>query len=67
MAINVWLECEDAQQPFHYILTLGDKTSAIGWLFALSKFPSSLAGHKAHLMVACQLATLVIQHVLCLA
>jgi hypothetical protein len=67
MAINVWLECHDANSPLHCILALGDNTSAIGWLFASSKFPSSSPAHKAHLMVARQLASLVIQHDHCLA
>jgi hypothetical protein len=59
-------ECEDAEQPLHCILTLSNNMSAIGWLFTSSKFPSSLAAHKEHLMVACQLATLVLQHDHCL-
>jgi hypothetical protein len=67
MAINVWLECEDATLDHECILALGDNTSAIGWLFASSKFPSSSAAHKAHLMVARQLATVVIATDHCLA
>jgi hypothetical protein len=48
-------------------LALGDNTSAIGWLFTLSKFASSSIAHTAHLRVACQLATLVLENNHCLA
>jgi hypothetical protein len=67
MVINVWLEIEDATEPHECILALGDNTSAIGWLFTSSKFPSSSIAHKAHLMVARQLATLVLESDHCLA
>jgi hypothetical protein len=67
MVVNVWLEIEDSSDDHHCILALGDNTSAIGWLFTSSKFPSSSLAHKAHLMVARQLATLVLKNDHCLA
>jgi hypothetical protein len=67
MVVNVWLEIDDATEAHQCILALGDNTSAIGWLFTSSKFPSSSLAHKAHLMVARQLATLVLNHDHCLA
>jgi hypothetical protein len=67
MVVTVWLEIEDASSPHQCILALGDNTSALGWLFTSSKFPSSSLAHKAHLMVARQLATLVLDNDHCLA
>jgi hypothetical protein len=67
MVINVWLECESSHDPHQCILALGDNMSAIGWLFTSSKFPSESPAHKAHLMVARQLASLLLKHDHCLA
>ncbi len=67
MVVNVWLEIEDASATHQCILALGDNTSAIGWLFTSSKFPSSSLAHKAHLMVARKLASLVLENDHCLA
>jgi hypothetical protein len=67
MAINVWLKCEDTSIAHECILALSDNTSTIGWLFTSSKFPSSSVAHKAHLMVARQLATAVMSNDHCLA
>lgn len=67
MVINVWLECEDARNEHECILALGDNTSAIGWLFSSSKFPASSPAHKAHLLAARQLATLLLHEDHCLA
>jgi hypothetical protein len=67
MVVNVWLECEDSRKTFQCILALGDNTSAIGWLFASSKFPSESPAHRAHLLVARQLASLLLLHDHCLA
>jgi hypothetical protein len=67
MAINIWLECESSTEPLQCILALGDNTSAIGWLFASSKFASSSHAHRAHLLVSQQLATVLLQHDHCLA
>jgi hypothetical protein len=67
MVVNVWLECEASQSPHQCILALGDNTSAIGWLFTSSKFPAESPAHRAHLMVACQLTSLLLRHDHCLA
>ncbi len=67
MVVTVWLEIEAASSPHQCILALGNNTSALGWLFTSSKFPSSSLAHKAHLMVARQLATLVLDNDHCLA
>jgi hypothetical protein len=67
MVVNIWLECEDSTEAFQCILALGDNISAIGWLFTSSKFPSDSPAHKAHLMVARQLASLLHIHDHCLA
>jgi hypothetical protein len=48
-------------------LALADNTLAIGWLFMSSKFPASSLTYKAHLMVAQQLASLLLKHNHCLA
>ncbi len=62
MVVNVWLECEDSQTDLQCILALGNNTSAIAWLFASSKFPSESPAHRAHLLVARQLASLLLMH-----
>ena len=69
MVVNVWLECIDAAPgSLPCILALGDSTSAIGWLFKSSKLEAIHgAGHDAHLFVARQLATVLIDHEACLA
>jgi hypothetical protein len=67
MVVNVWLGIEDVSDAHQCILALGDNTSAIGWLFTSSKFLSLSLAHKAHLMVAPQLATLVLTNNHCLA
>ena len=64
MAVNVWLECleSDAQDC---ILSIGDNTSAVGWLHKSSRFNS--ATQEAHLMVARRVALLVLDANCCLA
>jgi hypothetical protein len=40
MAITLWIitiECDEQHTKHEYILSLGDNTSAIGWLFRSSK------------------------------
>jgi hypothetical protein len=68
MAVNVWLECLDAQPDDHLcILSLGDNTSAVGWLHNSSKLDTKLACHAAHLKVARHVAQLVLDADCCLA
>ena len=64
MAVNVWLECleSDAQDC---ILSIGDNTSAVGWLHKSSRF--NLETQEAHLMVARRVALLVLDADCCLA
>ena len=64
MAVNVWLECmeSDAQDC---ILSIGDNTSAVGWLHKSSHF--KLAAQEAHLMIARRMALLVLDANCCLA
>jgi hypothetical protein len=67
MVINIWLECIDSPTDQDCILTVGDSTSAIGWLFKSSGFILTSSEYDAHLMVARHLATLLIKHGKCLA
>ena len=64
MAVNVWLECmeSDAQDC---ILSIGDNTSAVGWLHNSSHF--KLATQEAHLMIARRVSLLVLDANCCLA
>ena len=64
MAVNVWLECmeSDAQDC---ILSIGDNTSALGWLHNSSHV--KLAAHEAHLMIVRRVAILVLDANCCLA
>ena len=67
MVINVWLECLEPDIDQDCILAIGDRTSAIGWLFKSSGFDSNGTEHAAHLMVARHLASLLLKHNCCLA
>ena len=67
MVINVWLECLEPDVDQDCILAIGDSTSAIGWLFKSSSFDASGTDHTAHLMVARNLASLLLKHNCCLA
>jgi hypothetical protein len=68
MAINIWLECRDANQGQHpCILALGDSTSAIGWIHSTARLKPKWRAHKAHLLVARKIARLVMEAECCLA
>jgi hypothetical protein len=67
MVTNIWLECLDSKGNQDCILAVGDSTSAIGWLFKSAGFNSKDGEHDAHLIVARQLASLLIGHNCCLA
>jgi len=68
MAICIHLElidCESASYPC--ILSLGDSTSAIGWLHNTSRLLPNEECHAAHLFVARSIATTVMNNGACLA
>ena len=68
MVVNVWLECIDAVPgELPCILAIGDSSSAIGWLFKTSGMDLSEPVHRAHLMVARHLASIVLENDCCLA
>ena len=64
MAVNVWLECMESDAQ-NCILSIGDNTSAVGWLQNSSCF--TLAAHEAHPMIAMHVALLVLDANCCLA
>jgi hypothetical protein len=66
MAINIWLECQEACDH-DCILALGDNTSAVGWLHNSSRLDIKLAAHSAHLLVARHVALIVLNAGCCLA
>jgi hypothetical protein len=66
MAVNIWLECLDADEQ-DCILSIGDNTSAVGWLHNSSRLSHKCAAHEAHLVVARQVALLVLNAGCCLA
>jgi len=66
MAVNIWLECLDADEQ-DCILSLGDNTSAVGWLHNSSRLNPKWAAHAAHLVVARHVALLVLNAGCCLA
>ena len=68
MVVNIWLECIDSTMgELPCILAIGDSTSAIGWLFKTAGLDTTIPIHRAHLMVARHLASLLITHDCCLA
>jgi hypothetical protein len=68
MAVNIWLECLDAAKDSHLcILSLGDNTSAVGWLHNSSRLNIKWAAHAAHLKVARHVAQSVLDAGCCLA
>jgi len=66
MAVNIWLECLDADDQ-DCILSIGDNTSAVGWLHNSSRLNHNWAAHEAHLVVARHVALLVLNAGCCLA
>ena len=66
MAVNIWLECLDADEQ-DCILSIGDSTLAVGWLLNSSRLSHKCAAHEAHLVVARQVALLVLNASCCLA
>jgi hypothetical protein len=66
MAVNIWLECLVAQEH-DCILSIGDNTSAVGWLHNSSRLNVKWVAHAAHLLVARHVALLVLEANCCLA
>ena len=66
MAVNIWIECARPDSSQDCILAIGDNTSAIGWLHNTSRLDPSWPAHKAHLIVARHIASLLINHDCCL-
>jgi hypothetical protein len=59
MAVNIWLECLESDAN-NCMLSLGDNTSAVGWLHNSSRLDVKLAAHTAHLVVARHVALLAL-------
>ena len=66
MAVNIWLECLESEAN-DCMLSLGDNTSAVGWLHNSSRLDVKLVAHEAHLVVARHVALLVLNSSCCLA
>ena len=67
MVVNIWLECLNAAgKSYSCILTLGDNTSAVGWLHNSSRLDTQPTAHSAHLKVARKVALLVLHADCCL-
>jgi hypothetical protein len=66
MAANIWLECLESDAN-NCMLSLGDNTSAVGWLHNSSHLDVKLVAHAAHLVVARHVALLVLNAGCCLA
>ena len=66
MAVNIWLECLRPGSSESCILAIGDNTSAIGWLHHTTNLLPDCAAHKAHLIVARHIATLLIENDCCI-
>ena len=64
MGVNIWLECMESDTQ-DCILSIGDNTSAVGWLHNSSHF--KVAAQEAHLMIARRVALLVLDANSCLA
>jgi hypothetical protein len=57
----------DDNDPFRCILTVGDSTTAIGWIFNTSHLSVTEPCHEAHHMVAHEIAHDTMSHDACLA
>jgi hypothetical protein len=66
MAWLVILECKQQWREHECILTLGDNTSAIGWLYKSSHLLPGLSYYKPVQLIARKLAHLVIASSHCL-
>jgi hypothetical protein len=67
MVIDIWLICREPNNPSECILTMGDNTSAIGWLFKSGWMPTDTVTYTAIQMVTHKLGTLMTSSPHCLA
>jgi hypothetical protein len=67
MAISIWLECLESSNNAKCILSLGDNSSAVGWLFKSSHADPSLLTFDAIQIVARKVATIIMNSPHCLA
>jgi hypothetical protein len=67
MAISIWLECIVPTENSECILSLGDNTSAVGWLFRSSHVDTASLTFDAIQLVARKVATLIMDTPHCLA
>jgi hypothetical protein len=67
MAISIWLECLVPTDNAECILSLGDNTSAIGWLFRSSHVNPTSLSFDAIQLVARKVATLIMESPHCIA
>ncbi len=54
MAISIWLECLNTSDNSECILSLGDNSSAVGWLFKSSHVDPSSLTFDAIQIIACK-------------
>jgi hypothetical protein len=67
MAISIWLECLVRSETAKCILSLGDNTSAFGWLFGSSHVNPTSLTFNAIQLVDRKVATLIMDSPHCLA
>jgi hypothetical protein len=67
MAISIWLECLNTSDNSECILSLGDNSSAVGWLFKSSHVDPSSLTFDAIQIVARKVATIIMDSPHCLA
>jgi hypothetical protein len=67
MAIGIWIECLAPSDDSECILSLGDNTSAVGWLFRSSHVDAASLTFDAIQLVARKVATLIMESPHCLA
>ncbi len=62
MAIGIWIECLAPSENSECILSLGDNTSAVGWLFRSSHVDAASLTFDAIQLVARKVATCPYTH-----
>lgn len=68
LAVTAWIMCEESTKGgFDCLLSLGDGTSAIGWMYHAGKLHRGSPYFNAVQMIARKLATLVYEHEVCLS
>ena len=67
MAINIWEMCDECREgDFDCLLSIGDSSSAIGWMFKAGKLDRKSPYFWAVQMIARKIAQLVYHHNVCL-